>query len=410
MVFIAVGVVSFLYVLQGDHPEKAWQTYLINFLFWSAISQGAVLFSAVMHITKARWSGLLSGLGESFAAFFPLSIILFLVLFIGKSHVFPWLSMAEELHGTKRVWLNLPFLFSRDFIGLLFLYTVGFTYVYFSLQLRFMKDDDGRDERPEGNSEHLPHRWWKKSTHDLASIKGKLTTLSILYIFVFTFVLSLIGFDLLMGLEPHWFSTLFGAYCFVKAFYIGLAAIIILAFILYLRHGGGHDLTASHFHDMGKLLFGFCLIWADFFYVKLLVIWYGNIPEETHYVIQRTMIYPWKSLAWSVFIVDFIIPFLVLLNRNIKTKPIPMIGLCAFIMLGIWFEHLLLVGPALSPTVPSLPLNIIDGLISLGFFGLMAFCISVFFRVFPELYLIKGSGVELSGGSAPIMRNHYSGE
>ena len=208
-------MVSFLFVLQGDHPEKAWQTYLINFLFWSAISQGAVLFSAVMHITKARWSGLLSGLAESFAAFFPLSFILFLVLFLGKSHVFPWL--AEELHGTKRVWLNLPFLFSRDFIGLLFLYAVGFTYIYYSLQLRFMNRDKEKEKRPAENTENLPHRWWKQSTQNLASVKGKVTFLSILYIFAFTFVLSLIGFDLLMGLEPHWFSTLFGAYCFVKA-------------------------------------------------------------------------------------------------------------------------------------------------------------------------------------------------
>jgi len=398
MVFITVGVISFLYALQGEHPEKAWQTYLINFLFWSAISQGAVLFSAVMHITKARWSGLLSGLAESFAAFFPLSFILFLILFLGKSHVFPWLTVAEELHGTKRVWLNLPFLFSRDFTGLLFLYAVGFTYVYYSLQLRFMNRDDGEEKRPGENSAKWPRRWWKQSTKDLASIKGKVTFLSILYIFAFTFVLSLIGFDLLMGLEPHWFSTLFGAYCFVKAFYIGLAAIIILASFLYLQHEGGPDLTASHFHDMGKLLFGFCLIWADFFYVQLLVIWYGNIPEETFYVIRRVMASPWNSLAWSVFIADFIIPFLVLLNKNIKTKPIPMIGLCALIMAGIWFEHLLLVGPALSPSVSSLPLSSIDGLISLGFFGLMAFCVSLILRIFPELYLIRGNRGKLSGG------------
>lgn len=410
MIFIAVGVISFLYVLYGDHPEKAWQTYLINFLFWSAISQGAVLFSAMMRITKARWSGLLSGLAESFAAFFPLSFILFLILFLGKSHVFPWLAVSEELQGTKRVWLNLPFLFTRDFTGLLFLYAVGFTYLYYSLQLRFMNRDEGKEKRPGENAEHLPHRWGKQSNKDIASVKGKVTFLSILYIFAFTFVLSLIGFDLLMGLEPHWFSTLFGAYCFVKSFYIGLAAIIILASILYLRHGCGPDLTASHFHDMGKLLFGFCLIWADFFYVQLLVIWYGNIPEETFYVIRRVMTSPWKPIAWSVFIVDFIIPFLVLLNRNIKTKPIPMIGLCSLIMVGIWFEHLLLVGPALSPTVLSLPLSLIDGLISLGFFGLMAFSISVFFRVFPELYLIRGSLKELSGGSASIMRSHCGGK
>ena len=119
LILVAIGVAAFWVGLTSQHPERAWQAYLINFLLWSAIAQGAVLFSAVMHITNARWSGPLSGLSESFAAFFPISYVLFLVLFLGKAHIFPWLH--EDLHG-KEVWLNIPFLFTRDCIGLLILY------------------------------------------------------------------------------------------------------------------------------------------------------------------------------------------------------------------------------------------------------------------------------------------------
>jgi Ca2+/Na+ antiporter len=97
VVLIIIGLAAFIYGIIGDHPEKAWQAYLINFLLWSAIAQGAVLFSVVMHMTKARWSGPLSALSESFAAFFPLSFVLFLILFIGRTHIFPWLH--EDLHG-----------------------------------------------------------------------------------------------------------------------------------------------------------------------------------------------------------------------------------------------------------------------------------------------------------------------
>ena len=118
-ILVAIGVVTFIFGLTSGHPERAWQAYLINFLLWSAIAQGAVLFSTVMHITKARWSGPISGLSESFTAFFPLSFILFLLLFLGRTHIFPWLH--EDLHG-KEVWLNIPFLFWRDFFGLLILY------------------------------------------------------------------------------------------------------------------------------------------------------------------------------------------------------------------------------------------------------------------------------------------------
>ena len=97
IVLVLIGVVTFIAGLSSQHPERAWQAYLINFLLWSAIAQGAVLFSTVMHMTKARWSGPISSLSESFTAFFPLSFILFLLLFIGRTHIFPWLH--EDLHG-----------------------------------------------------------------------------------------------------------------------------------------------------------------------------------------------------------------------------------------------------------------------------------------------------------------------
>jgi hypothetical protein len=101
------------------------------------------------------------------------------------------------------------------------------------------------------------------------------------------------------------------------------------------------------------------------------------------------MISPWNSLAWTVFIISFVIPFFVLLNKNIKTKPWFMIVLCSVVLLGIWLEHLLLLAPALTPSMASLPLNPVDGLITLGFFGLMALAITYFLRLFPELVPIE---------------------
>ena len=205
-----------------------------------------------------------------------------------------------------------------------------------------------------------------------------------LYILAFALVLCLIGFDLVMSMDPHWISTLFGAYHFVKAFFIGLGALIILAAIIRIRQGEASGIKANHFHDIGKLFFGFCLLWADFFYVQLMVIYYGNIPEETHYVIVRTMLAPWNKLAWTVFIVCFVGPFFILLNKDIKTKPILMIIICSIVIVGIWLEHLLLLGPALSHEIQSIPLSVSDGLISLGFLGLMAIAVGYFLKVFPE--------------------------
>ncbi|MGD2184651.1 MAG: hypothetical protein PVI71_00935 [Desulfobacterales bacterium] len=376
VVLIIIGLAAFIYGIVGDHPEKAWQAYLINFLLWSAIAQGAVLFSAVMHMTKARWSRPLSALSESFAAFFPLSFALFLILFLGRAHIFPWLH--EDLHG-KDVWLNIPFLFTRDCIGLLLLYAIGFAYLYNALQLR------SDANQTQGTFRQMIHKGWVRNKRSAEQVKKKMTIWAGLYILAFTLVLSLIGYDLVMSMDPHWISTLFGGYSFVKAFYVGLGALIILAAIIQIRKGKASGLEPSHFHDIGKLFFAFCLLWADFFYVQLTVIWYGNIPEETYYVIERTVMVPWNKLAWTVFIVCFIIPFVILLNKKVKSKPVFMVILCSVIIIGFWLEHLLLLAPALSHDAHSLSLNVSDALITVGFFGLMVMAVSYFLKRFPNI-------------------------
>jgi hypothetical protein len=173
---------------------------------------------------------------------------------------------------------------------------------------------------------------------------------------------------------------------------VGLAGLIILAAFLQLRGLAPLDLRPAHFHDVGKLFFGFCLVWADFFYCQLVVIWYGNIPEESAYVITRVVASPYSPLAWGVFLAGFVLPFFILLNQKIKTRPLAMIFLCGMVLVAIWLEHLLLVGPALFPHGTALPLGFTDGIISLGFLGLMAIAVTSFLNRFPELIL---------SGSAP---------
>jgi Ni/Fe-hydrogenase subunit HybB-like protein len=382
---IMIGFGTFLFGLAGKHPERAWQAYLVNFLLWSAIAQGGLLFSAIMHTVNARWCRPLSNLAESFAGFFPVSFALFLILFLGKNHIFPWLN--QDLHG-KEIWLNIPFLFTRDFVGLFVLYGLGFVYLFYAFWLKLDRSISHGSIRP------ILYKWWDRSIPDAQRCHDRKTVFGILYILAFALILSLIGYDLVMSMDPHWYSTLFGAYTFVKAFYIGLGGLIILASILHLNPAIEFKLKPSDFHDIGKLFFAFCLLWGDFFYVHLVVIWYGNIPEETAYLIERTMTPPWNSLAWFVFIICFILPFIILLNKKIKTKPRFMSVLCSVVIMGICLEHFLLIGPALNPHVSALPLGLTDGLIFLGFFGLMTLSIIFFLNMFPEL--VRVSEVESS--------------
>jgi len=370
-VLVLVGLGAFLFQVSGQHPEKAWQAYLVNFILWSAIAQGGLLFSVVLHVTKARWGRPLQGLAESFAAFFPISFVLFLLLFPGRTFVFPWL--GGDLHG-KEGWLTIPFLFSRDAAGLLILYGLGFGYLYYGLKLK-----RGFRDASERTKEEWHHR---------------MTIIAVLYIMAYALVLSLLAFDLVMSADPQWISTLFGPYAFVKAFYMGLGALIIVAALVRIRYRETASLTSSHFHDLGKLFFAFCLLWADFFYCQFLVIWYGNLPEETSYIIQRTMTLPWSRLAWVVFILSFLIPFVILLNKQVKTRPRFMIGLCSLVFVGIWLEHFLLLGPALSPGADSLPMGMTDVLITLGFLGLMAMAVRFALARFPELLPVQKQEVK----------------
>ena len=370
----AAGLVAFVSQAVGENAARAWQSYLVSFLLFSAIAHGAVLFSTLMHVVRARWSGPLASLAEAFTSFFPVSLILFFVLFIGQKHLFPWI--GHDLHG-KEAWLNVPFLFSRDMVGLLLLYGLGMAYLYHALWLKRGGQSSG------GPLSQWLGRRWRGHPPERERYQRRATVLAMLYMFVFAVVLSLLGYDLVMSMDPHWYSTLFGAYSFVKAIYVGFGALIITAAVLHMSRRSAFTLQASQFHDIGKLFFAFGLVWADFFYAQFVVIWYGNISEETAYVIERTMKAPWNVLAWTVLAICFIGPFLILINKRIKTIPAAMIVICSVVIVGMWLEHFLLLGPVFHHHVETLPLSWIDPAVAIGFLGLLMAAVLFYLRQFP---------------------------
>ncbi len=369
---LAAGLIAFAFGLGGDRPGRAWQALLVNFLLWSSIAQGGVLLAALACTVRARWAHPVSGLSQAFVGFFPLSLLCFFLLALGGKAVFPW--VGEDLHG-KEIWLNLPFLLVRDGLGFLLLYGIGAAFVLQDLRLRLAADRRGGALR----------RWvagrLPRNPEESERLRRRRRLLGGLYCAAYALVLSLVGFDLVMSLDPHWYSTLFGGYHFVKAFYLGLGGLIVLTALLR----GRAEVPEACLHDLGKLFFAFCLLWADFFYVHLMVIWYGNIPEEAAYVIRRTVTPPWNTLAWAVLLTAFAVPFLVLLNRRVKSMPRPMFALGVLVIVGLWLEHVLLVGPVFDPAAAELPLGPLEGIIGAGFLGLMVLAVSGMLRSFPEL-------------------------
>lgn len=359
-----LGAVVFLEGVFGSAPERAWQTYLVNFVFWTGLGAGALLFSAILTITHARWGRPLKRLSEALGAFLPLSLPLFFVLYCGSNRIFPWI--AHPL-PEKAAWLEVHFLFLRDGVGLLALTTAALALQFFSL-----RSDIGMTAR---DTAPAP----KEGIEDSSAI-----TAATMYGILYAVVLSLLAFDLIMSLSPHWYSTLFGAYYFMGSFLTGLASLMILAVIMVKNTRLGEFVRSSQFHNLGKLIFGFTIMTGYFFYTQFLIIWYGNLPEETEFLILRTRSAPWKPLAWTVFFSCFALPFVALLFRKIKLQPLAMFVLCSIMLVGMWLERFLLVVPSLWQE-NSIPIGIREFLITLGFFGIMALCTQLFLERYPLL-------------------------
>ncbi|MCE5334286.1 MAG: polysulfide reductase NrfD [Desulfobacteraceae bacterium] len=354
-----IGLGAFLYGIYSGDTLRAWTAYLVNFVFWTGLAFGTFLLSPVLVVTNASWGRSVKRIAESVALFLPATFLLFWPLFGARETLFWW---VRNPHTHKAAWLNTPFFFARGGIALFLLALVALCIVNHSVRsdLEYMRGDERK----------------------LTARAGAQAKLSPAFIILYAFILTLIAFDLMMALAPGWHSTLFGAYYFVISFYSGLAVLIVVSALAAKNLGMSKLIGKKQFHDLGKLLFAFCVVGADFFYVQFLVIWYGNKPEETRYMIRRVMYDPWTALAWTVLLVLFVVPFLLLLFRRLKMRPAFMIALSAWILCGAWLEKLLLISPSLLSGEP-FPLGILEAAITLGWGGLFAFCIAWFLQRYP---------------------------
>ena len=357
-----IGAVSFVVGISGQQAQRVWQAYLVNFVFWFGLAAGSILFVAVLNLTHARWGRPLKRLAEALGTFVPVSFLLFWPVYGGRAHLFSWIH--EPVHG-KEQWLNVSFFFAREGFGIFLLGAVAAALIYFSVRADSAQHSGDRSVESEA--------CWKWQQM-LSPILGILYAL----------VLTLAAFDLVMSLEPHWYSTLFGGYFFVGSFYTALAALALLAGWLKETAPLKAINRKRHFHDLGKLLFGFCMMTGYLFYSQFLVIWYGNLPEETHYVIERTQHPPWVPLAWIILGTCFVLPFFVLLFRRFKMSPRWLAGLSVIILIGMWCERFLLVAPSIWKS-EEMPLGLIELSITAGFVGTIGLTAMVFLMKVPFL-------------------------
>lgn len=377
---VSIGAVFFIMALLLGQSTRAWGIFLVNFMFWTGISLAGVTFAAILHLTKARWSRPVKRIAEAMGSFLPISLLLFFILPIGANDIFPWIKHPIP---EKSVWLDFEFLFSRDLAAILALYGLCFSFIYFSVRPDLGLVKTGSRSALSFDVLKIMKNWRGQAEEEERTNRIN-NFLAPILILAYALVLSLLAFDLVMSLSPHWFSSLFGGYFFISNLYLGLASIIIITFFVRKQFGFEKFLTVFQFYDLGKLLFAFCLLWTYFFWSQYLPIWYGNLAEETHFFIIRFNQSPWKYLSIAILFTNFICPFIILLSKSVKKRPRQLSLVAGMIFFGMLGERYLLILPSIWHQ-PEFPLGPVEVFVTLGYFSLFALAYLEFMKRFPIL-------------------------
>lgn len=281
------------------HHETFWQSYLIGYIFWLNITLGSLGLLMVQHLTGGAWGIVSRRVLESSVRNLPVMAILFIPIVLNMSHLFHWATpegAADPLIQLKAAYLNKPFFIARAVAYFAVWMGLGFTLA----------------------------GWSAKQDIDAPVIPGpedrKFRMVSGPGIVLFMITVTLMTVDWMMSLDPHWTSTIYGV------LFVGSSGLSTLAFTIVVlarlaeAKPMSEMMSADRFHDFGKLMYAFVLLWAYFSVSQLIIIWSANLPEEiTYYLVRWSGPWGWMSIA--VVLGHFVIPFVFLLSRRIKRKP-----------------------------------------------------------------------------------------
>ena len=368
------GLILFGLALTRGNEARAWHLFHVSWLYFTGLAAGSVAIVAVHKVARAKWSGVILRYAGAAVAFFPLSFVGFLLIFtVGYHHIFP------EFHGLghgKELWLSYPWMFTRLAVGLGLLYVVGWKLI----RTDMIPDAfEARDVVSGGRATAFARmsQGYDGSPAAEEEVDARGYRLAPAYIVIYAVVMTMVAFDTIMALQPHWFSNLLGGFYFMGSFLGGYMLLVFMMFFGAAATGTWAYVSPKQRHDLGKLCFGFTVFWAYLMWSQFLVIWYGNLPEETGFVFARLW-GPWRPVGTTVFLGMFIIPFFGLLGVAPK-KFLPTLGLFAAISLvALFLERYLLVLPSVTleqgpivglPEVGPVALLLGGFLLAYGLFG-----------------------------------------
>jgi hypothetical protein len=370
--FLGVAAVAFVFlilsfVLGWFEAKQFAFSWLFAFYVFFTICMGGLFWVLVHHAVDAEWSVVVRRQLENIAGLLPVMAALFVPLIFVAPKLWYWMTYPEgkdPILDEKAAYLNQPFFWIRAVF-----YFVFFTSAAILLKKFSVKQDAS------GSPKYTV--WNRRLT--FASLP------------LFAVALTFAAVDWLMGLDFHWFSTMWGVYIFAGSALSSMAVLILL--VTALRSVGylQNVITVEHYHIMGKLLFAFTVFWAYISFSQYMLIWYANIPEETVYYLIRN-VGSWNTLNIILVIGHFWIPFLLLLPCASKRNPAFLCGVAIWILLMHVLDVYIIVLPALHKTgfSPS-PLDLIC-LVAIG-----ATLIAVFIKKLGDTSLFPPKDPRLEG-------------
>ncbi|MCC6265353.1 MAG: hypothetical protein IT169_17405 [Bryobacterales bacterium] len=307
-------------------PQMALSSLLASGYTLLCAGLAGIFFVAAQYASGAAWAVAFRRVPEAMCAALPVGALIVGATLLAAPELYPWVHDRGHITGFKATWLNLPF-----FLGRAAFYLV----LWWVFARKILATSRAQDNNP---NPELSHRN---------------TRLSVIFLVLFAITFWLASFDWIMSLEPHWYSTIFGIYNFAGMFSSGIAIIILL--VLWMRKAGPlrDFVTDEHFHDLGKLLFGFSCFWMYIWFSQYMLIWYANITEETVRYIHLQHRY-WLPLFILNVVLNWVVPFLALLNKPIKRTGHLLARVAVVVLVGRWLDVYLMVQPAMGGENPSL--------------------------------------------------------
>ena len=278
--------------------NRPWASIFVAAFFFFMIAMGTLVFYAIQRASQAGWPILLYRVMEGITGYLlPGSILLFLFLLVSglhMNHIYVWMDPETVAHDEiiqgKVSYLNIPFFILRSLI-----YLTGWNlYRYFSRRLSIAQDNAEK-----GNIKNY-------------KLNFKISAGFLAFFFVTE---SMMAWDWIMSIDPHWFSTLFGWYVLASSLVTSVTVIAITTIFLKSK-GYLPKVNDSHIHDLAKFMFGLSIFWTYLWFSQYMLIWYSNIPEEVTYFLTR--IDDYQLPFFGMIILNFVLPLLILISSEYK--------------------------------------------------------------------------------------------